>query len=177
MHRLGLWYFIMFLCCVAFPNIENKIITVFFSPFKVHLGVIFPLFQDLQKYNWLFKRRILVRFEVGKVIFLFNLCAWHLVCLFMNISGVRLLRQDPVECLFSFICSSNNHISRIQGMVERLCQTLGTLLCKLDDVAYHDFPSLQDLTGSCSRIYSTAMLCLFWHPFSFSLDKQVWALF
>lgn len=64
-------------------------------------------------------------------------------------TGVRLLRQDPVECLFSFICSSNNHISRIQGMVERLCQTLGTLLCKLDDVAYHDFPSLQDLTDPC----------------------------
>lgn len=64
-------------------------------------------------------------------------------------TGVRLLRQDPVECLFSFICSSNNHISRIQGMVERLCQTLGTLLCKLDDVAYHDFPSLQDVTDPC----------------------------
>lgn len=61
-------------------------------------------------------------------------------------TGVRLLRQDPVECLFSFICSSNNHISRIQGMVDRLCQTLGTLLCKLDDVAYHDFPPLQALT-------------------------------
>ena len=26
--------------------------------------------------------------------------------------GARMLRQDPVECLFSFICSSNNHISR-----------------------------------------------------------------
>ncbi|XP_059359019.1 N-glycosylase/DNA lyase [Carassius carassius] len=60
--------------------------------------------------------------------------------------GVRLLRQDPVECLFSFICSSNNHISRIQGMVDRLCQTLGALLFKLDDVAYHDFPPLQALT-------------------------------
>ena len=26
--------------------------------------------------------------------------------------GARMLRQDPVECLFSFVCSSNNHISR-----------------------------------------------------------------
>ena len=24
-----------------------------------------------------------------------------------------MLRQDPVECLISFICSSNNHITRI----------------------------------------------------------------
>ncbi|XP_072538348.1 N-glycosylase/DNA lyase isoform X2 [Salminus brasiliensis] len=63
-------------------------------------------------------------------------------------TGVRMLRQDPVECLFSFICSSNNHISRIQGMVERLCNTLGTPLCKLDEAHYHDFPSLQALADS-----------------------------
>jgi hypothetical protein len=37
-----------------------------------------------------------------------------------------MLRQDPVECLFQFICSSNNHISRIHGMVERLCSTYGS---------------------------------------------------
>ncbi|XP_068599772.1 N-glycosylase/DNA lyase-like [Brachionichthys hirsutus] len=57
-------------------------------------------------------------------------------------TGVRLLRQDPTECLFSFICTSNNHISRIQGMVERLCQALGTPLCQLDQTSYHNFPSL-----------------------------------
>ena len=27
--------------------------------------------------------------------------------------GIRVVRQDPVECLFSFIASSNNNISRI----------------------------------------------------------------
>lgn len=44
------------------------------------------------------------------------------------IPGARMLRQDPVECLFQFICSSNNHISRIHGMVERLCSSYGTPL-------------------------------------------------
>jgi 3-methyladenine DNA glycosylase/8-oxoguanine DNA glycosylase len=38
------------------------------------------------------------------------------------------LRQDPLECAFEFICSSNNHISRIHGMVETLCRTYGTRL-------------------------------------------------
>ncbi|XP_072305807.1 N-glycosylase/DNA lyase [Eucyclogobius newberryi] len=63
-------------------------------------------------------------------------------------SGVRMLRQDPTECLFSFICTSNNHISRIQGMVERLCLTLGIKLCQLDETSYHDFPSLSALAES-----------------------------
>ncbi|XP_038628968.1 N-glycosylase/DNA lyase [Tachyglossus aculeatus] len=62
--------------------------------------------------------------------------------------GVRLLRQDPVECLISFICSSNNHISRITRMVEQLCEAFGPQLCRLDSVPYHSFPSLQALAGS-----------------------------
>ncbi|KAK9811557.1 hypothetical protein WJX72_005824 [[Myrmecia] bisecta] len=33
--------------------------------------------------------------------------------------GARVLRQDPVECLFQFICSSNNHILRIHGMLSK----------------------------------------------------------
>ncbi|XP_061909599.1 N-glycosylase/DNA lyase-like isoform X1 [Entelurus aequoreus] len=60
-------------------------------------------------------------------------------------TGVRMLRQDPTECLFSFICTSNNHISRIQGMVERLCQARGNLLCQLDQTSYYNFPSLSAL--------------------------------
>ncbi|XP_035500242.2 N-glycosylase/DNA lyase [Scophthalmus maximus] len=63
-------------------------------------------------------------------------------------TGVRMLRQDPTECLFSFICTSNNHISRIQGMVDRLCQALGAPLCQLDQTSYHDFPALAALADS-----------------------------
>ena len=46
-----------------------------------------------------------------------------------------MLRQDPLECLFQFVCSSNNHISRIHGMVERLCRDYGTPLPVVDEVA------------------------------------------
>ena len=50
-------------------------------------------------------------------------------------AGARVLRQDPLECLFQFVCSSNNHISRIHGMVERLCRDYGTPLPVVDEVA------------------------------------------
>lgn len=72
-----------------------------------------------------------------------------------HIQGARLLRQDPVECLFQFICSSNNHISRIHGMVERLCARYGTPLgtagkirvgsCEVGDLSFHAFPTLEQL--------------------------------
>jgi len=59
--------------------------------------------------------------------------------------GVRTLRQDPIENVFSFICSANNHISRISGMVERLCQEWGDKVGSWGGVPYHAFPSLQSL--------------------------------
>lgn len=39
--------------------------------------------------------------------------------------GIRILRQDLTEMIFSFIISANNNIKRIQTIVERLCQGLG----------------------------------------------------
>jgi len=68
--------------------------------------------------------------------------------------GARMLRQDPLECLFSFICSSNNHISRIHGMVERLCSTYGTSLGLVaanegePPQEYFAFPTLEQLTAA-----------------------------
>lgn len=38
-----------------------------------------------------------------------------------NCRGLRILVQDnPVEVLFSFLCSANNHVKRIEGMVGKL---------------------------------------------------------
>lgn len=62
-----------------------------------------------------------------------------------RIPGFRLLRQDPVENLFSFICSSNNNIVRISSMVESLCVKYGDIITEVDGVVYHDFPSISTL--------------------------------
>ena len=60
-------------------------------------------------------------------------------------AGARVLRQDPLECAFEFICSSNNHISRIHGMVETLCRTYGTRLHATDAAAGDRFAHLHSV--------------------------------
>lgn len=46
--------------------------------------------------------------------------------------GLRILRQEPTECLFSFICSSNNNIGRITGILARLRAAYGAEIPLLD---------------------------------------------
>ncbi|KAH8732660.1 DNA glycosylase [Phaeosphaeriaceae sp. PMI808] len=62
-------------------------------------------------------------------------------------TGVRILRQDAWEALIGFICSSNNNISRIAGMVHNLCLHYGPLIAHIDQTPYHDFPTPDALSG------------------------------
>ena len=43
--------------------------------------------------------------------------------------GLRILRQDPSECLISFICSSNNNVPRITLILDRIREKYGEPLC------------------------------------------------
>lgn len=60
--------------------------------------------------------------------------------------GARLLRQDPLECLFQFICSSNNNIQRITQMVQFL-SGFGPCLGTVEGIEFHAFPSLEELSS------------------------------
>ena len=79
-------------------------------------------------------------------------------------TGVRMLRQDPVENIFSFICSSNNNIQRISGMIENLCMRYGEKIASIDTgdrshrntIDYYAFPTLESLCDS-SQIGSNGM--------------------
>ncbi|KAB7503418.1 N-glycosylase/DNA lyase [Armadillidium nasatum] len=69
--------------------------------------------------------------------------------LFQNVSksfpGVRILDQDPVENVFSFICSSNNNIKRITNLVNHLCNEFGVVIGTLDDTEFYTFPPVDNL--------------------------------
>lgn len=64
--------------------------------------------------------------------------------------GLRVLRQDPWECLASFICSSFNNIKRIQGLIERLSESFGEPV-EFDTFRGWTFPSPEAIAASSER--------------------------
>jgi N-glycosylase/DNA lyase len=61
------------------------------------------------------------------------------------IPGVRIIDQDPWECLVSFICSSNNNIPRITKILNALRKEYGERLMAIGDDALYSFPSHEKL--------------------------------
>jgi N-glycosylase/DNA lyase len=63
--------------------------------------------------------------------------------------GLRLLRQEPWECLASFICSSTKQIVQIQQIVGLLCRRFGeTLAVPLGTEPAWAFPTVERLAGA-----------------------------
>jgi N-glycosylase/DNA lyase len=50
--------------------------------------------------------------------------------------GMRLIRQDPWECLLSFLCSSAKSIAHIRSIIESLCRTAGARILFGPTVTY-----------------------------------------
>ena len=64
--------------------------------------------------------------------------------------GLRLLRQDPWECLASFICSSTKQIVQIQQIISLLCERYGEPVNVLPGYApAQAFPSASALAEVC----------------------------
>ena len=63
--------------------------------------------------------------------------------------GLRLLRQDPWECLASFICSSTKQIVQIQQIVALLCERFGEpVRVPRDRGAAFAFPSVERIAAA-----------------------------
>lgn len=61
--------------------------------------------------------------------------------------GMRLIRQDPWECLASFVLATNSNIPRIRKMVSSLCSAFGERLT-FEGAAYSTFPTAEVLAGA-----------------------------
>ena len=62
--------------------------------------------------------------------------------------GIHLLKQDPYETLISFIISANNHIPRIKGIINRLCEAIGE-----EKNGYHAFPTPYEMARKSVDFY------------------------
>lgn len=63
--------------------------------------------------------------------------------------GIRILKGDSHEMIFSYIISQNNNIKRIQKIIERLCE-IGD---KKD--GYHAFPTIKQLSEKPLEFFQT----------------------
>lgn len=95
-----------------------------------------------------------------------------------------MLKQDSWETLISFICSSNNHISRIGSMVRKLCEALGEPLPHPSSFSHstvHDADSLRSFIPSSlatsslhrSSIPSSAVPTSLPHLYAFPLPSRL----
>ena len=66
---------------------------------------------------------------------------------FQKFSGLRVLRQDPVECLFSFICTSAAPLHRIRKSVMGICELYGETVPG-SPTAIYAFPTVERLAAA-----------------------------
>jgi N-glycosylase/DNA lyase len=74
-------------------------------------------------------------------------------------AGVRMLQQEPWECLCAFICSSNNNIARIGQMVQALCTHYSEPLLE------YSYPAPPDALLAASPDLKSGPTRIVYHPF------------
>jgi len=58
--------------------------------------------------------------------------------------GLRLMRQEPYQCIFSFVCASNTNILRIRKMLKNISKKFGSKVI-FDGQEFYTFPSAHSL--------------------------------
>jgi N-glycosylase/DNA lyase len=72
-------------------------------------------------------------------------------------NGLRLLRQEPFQCLVSFICATNTSIKHATTMLNNLCRRFGKSV-ELDGLVFHTFPEAKVLANaSISELCSCSL--------------------
>ena len=65
---------------------------------------------------------------------------WRVAAMVDQYPGLRVLRQEPWECLVAYICSANSNIQRIHQVMENMAHAFGSPV-ELDGLVRHTFPA------------------------------------
>jgi N-glycosylase/DNA lyase len=68
----------------------------------------------------------------------------HIETAAKKFNGLRILRQDPWECLISYICATYKNISAIKQTLFNLCKKFGEKVC-FDGYEFYIFPTSEVL--------------------------------
>jgi N-glycosylase/DNA lyase len=71
----------------------------------------------------------------------------HIKAAVERFKGLRLMRQEPWECLISYICATNKNIPAIKDMILNVSQRFGKKLM-FDGQEYYTFPKPKDLANA-----------------------------
>ncbi len=68
-------------------------------------------------------------------------CDTHITDAVCRTGGLRIVRQDPWECLISYLCAQNANIPFITRMIENLCRAAGKPIAAPDGTVRYAFPT------------------------------------
>ena len=71
----------------------------------------------------------------------------HIEAAIERFEGLRLIRQEPWECLISYICATNKNIPAIKDMIQNLSKRFGNRLL-LDGQHLYTFPDPHDIANA-----------------------------
>jgi len=61
--------------------------------------------------------------------------------------GLRIFRQDPFQCMISFIISSNSNIQKIKSSLEKITKKFGTRI-KIENKEFFTFPKPENIANA-----------------------------
>lgn len=73
--------------------------------------------------------------------------------------GMRVLRQEPWECMVAYICSANNNIPQISRVVEKIADSFGAEI-ELDGETRRTFPSPQRILADPDSVETLTLMKL-----------------
>jgi N-glycosylase/DNA lyase len=98
----------------------------------------------MEDWNWL-RHYLQMDVSIDKILETFPIDE-PMQCSIRSCAGLRLLRQEPWECLASFICSSTKQIVQIQQIIALLCGRFGEpVTVPAGHESVHAFPDFRRL--------------------------------
>ncbi|XP_046803540.1 N-glycosylase/DNA lyase isoform X2 [Lucilia cuprina] len=124
--------------------------------YKVHTSNTFHNEENNDKsfYSKLLQRYLRLDFDLSTQIELWRKSHPHFGKLAPHMKAVRVLDQEPLENIISFMCSQNNNIKRISTMIQWLCKSYGENIGNFQSSDVYSFPSLESLVKDQNTLES-----------------------